>query len=228
MNRNLNTAEGSSSSLHNEDSAPAREEIPPQVNQSGKVNKSEIVIEKKEGEDGTWKVPQKKAKLLRLERKLQKNGSLDQRNASTTPSKSLEDFLAEDKSTTPVHRLEIKLVNTRAPEFKDSLAESSKLYAKYQMSIHKDSEDECTVEQFKRFLVKSPLQVLSSSYPSTGHSKYILLFLSLAQWSQPDGGLPAGYGSFHQVCARNLFVLFNFALNVWFLTFFSNTISMAS
>nr|CAG4634786.1 EOG090X06AF [Alona affinis] len=175
VNKNQSIAGTSSSSSKSEDCAPAREEMAPQGSQDRKANLSEVTVERREGEN--WKVPQKKAKLLRLERKIQKTGSLDQKTTNQqTPSKTIEEFLVEEKSSaTPAHRLEIKLVNTSADEFKETLNESAKLYAKYQMSVHKDSEDECTVEQFKRFLVKSPLQ---NSYD--------------------DGDLPTGYGSFHQ------------------------------
>ena len=167
MNKNPGMPESSSSALQSDDLAPPREEMPPQGSQNRKVNKSEVRVERKEGDESSWKVPrQKKAKIIRLERKMQKTGSVEPSNKAQTPSKSLEEFLAEDKPNTaePAHRLEIKLVNTSSPEFKDTLAESAALYAKYQMSVHKDTENECTVEQFKRFLVKSPLQVHSATF----------------------------------------------------------------
>lgn len=122
-----------------------------------KVQKAETVVENTKGEDA-WKVPQKKAKLIRLERKMQKGG-VTGHGPSATPSKSLEEFLLEQSTTLAAHQLNVKLVNTSSSEFDETLEESSKLYAKYQMTIHKDKEDECTLEQFKRFLVKSPLQV---------------------------------------------------------------------
>lgn len=114
------------------------------------------------------KTPQKKAKILRLERRLNKQKSKPETSVLPAPKsspateslpKNLEDLILEGFSSS-VHHLEIKLVNSSSSEFKDSLQETHKLYTKYQMAIHQDTEDECTLEQFKRFLVKTPLQVL--------------------------------------------------------------------
>lgn len=33
------------------------------------------------------------------------------------------------------------------------------VYRKYQVTIHKDKPESCTPQQFRRFLVKSPLEV---------------------------------------------------------------------
>lgn len=143
-----------------EDPAPAREEIPLNTSKK-KVKKSEAVVESSERGD-SWKVPQKKAKILRMERKMNKTGVVTDQAASQTPSKTIEEFLEDyNKAINPAHKLEIKLFNTSSAEFKETLEESAKLYAKYQMTVHQDKEDECTVDQFKRFLVKSPLQVFN-------------------------------------------------------------------
>ena len=72
--------------------------------------------------------------------------------------KTIEDFLLQDYIY-PLHRLEIKLVDTTSSEFKTSLQMSHQLYVKYQKHVHHDKEEDCTLEQFKRFLVTSPLQV---------------------------------------------------------------------
>ena len=45
-------------------------------------------------------------------------------------------------------------------ELKDTMLTSYRLYVKYQIQVHNDKEEECSLEQFKRFLVNSPLQVL--------------------------------------------------------------------
>lgn len=73
-------------------------------------------------------------------------------------SKSLEDHISEE-SLNACKSLSLKLVSTSSPEFKDTLQESHNLYIKYQVKIHEDKPEECSIDQFKRFLVKSPLQV---------------------------------------------------------------------
>jgi len=108
------------------------------------------------------KGPQKKAKILRLERRLNKQKSKTEiaalpKSASENLPKTLEDYLMEGPS--PLHHLQVKLVSSSSSEFKESLLETHKLYVKYQMIVHEDKEEECTIEQFKRFLVKTPLQV---------------------------------------------------------------------
>lgn len=73
--------------------------------------------------------------------------------------KTLENILEEEYHN-PLQRLEIKLVDASSSEFKNTLSTSYKLYVKYQVHVHHDKEEDLSVEQFKRFLVKSPLQVL--------------------------------------------------------------------
>lgn len=61
--------------------------------------------------------------------------------------------------------LQVKLVRTApaSPEWLASATASHQLYIKYQVAIHGDTASKCTEDQFRRFLVKSPLQV---------HNKY--------------------------------------------------------
>lgn len=73
--------------------------------------------------------------------------------------KALEDFLDENYHN-PLKKLEIKLVDSTPTELKDTMLTSYRLYVKYQIQIHNDKEEDCSLEQFKRFLVNSPLQVL--------------------------------------------------------------------
>ena len=73
--------------------------------------------------------------------------------------KTLEDFLDENYHN-PLKKLEIKLVDSTPTELKDTMLTSYRLYVKYQIQVHNDKEEECSLEQFKRFLVNSPLQVL--------------------------------------------------------------------
>ncbi|XP_034241052.1 arginyl-tRNA--protein transferase 1 isoform X2 [Thrips palmi] len=132
------------------------------------------------------KPPCKKAKLLRLERRNQKLASkgLSVDPSSSAPkqenfAKKLEDFLYPEMTQSPAHRLQVRLVRSQpaSAEFKSSFQESLCVYRRYQIAIHGDPESKCTESQYKRFLVKSPLEA----------------------WRPADGsGPPQGYGSFHQ------------------------------
>lgn len=51
------------------------------------------------------------------------------------------------------------MVDLSSSEFDESLEISYNLYVKYQTQVHHDKKEDCSLEQFKRFLVKSPLQV---------------------------------------------------------------------
>ena len=93
---------------------------------------------------------------------------------------TLEERL-KTKENSP-NKLEIKTIRSWPPskEFLTTLNEEHQLYAKYQMAIHHDSESECNLSQFKRFLCTSPLS----------HTNY-------------DGPYHNGYGSFHQLYRLN-------------------------
>ncbi|OWF48821.1 Arginyl-tRNA--protein transferase 1 [Mizuhopecten yessoensis] len=73
--------------------------------------------------------------------------------------------------------LQIRLVRTapQSNEFKSSDKESAEVFKKYQMKVHKDQPYECDRDQWLNFLVHSPLKEETKK-----------------------GGLPQGYGSFHQ------------------------------
>ena len=119
-----------------------------------------------EGADPS-KPPARKAKDIRKEKKLLKIQQMDQSEATpiTTPKvqptrKLLEEYLEEiQPSEDSAHKLTIKLVRSHpeSKEFTESYFESYEVYKKYQMSVHKDPPDKCTVKGFKRFLVDSPL-----------------------------------------------------------------------
>ncbi|XP_053397101.1 arginyl-tRNA--protein transferase 1-like isoform X2 [Mercenaria mercenaria] len=134
------------------------------------------------------KPPCKKAKDRRKEKKMAKlaakgeSAETSKQNEEGAESKrdgkTLEEFLAEpSKATKCAHKLEIKLVRSypKSDGFKTSYEESYKVYKKYQMTIHKDTEDDCSKSSYNGFLVDSPLES-----------------------SHPGGSLPEGYGSFHQ------------------------------
>lgn len=93
-------------------------------------------------------------------------------------SKQLEDYLAEIASLSgPAHRLTVRLVRSAppSPEFKATLEASHEVYKKYQMAIHGDTPQKCRMEQYRRFLVDSPLHPQDSPL-----------------------GWDCGYGSYHQ------------------------------
>ena len=90
--------------------------------------------------------------------------------------KPLEAFLDLPTDAKLAHKLELKLVRSHppSPEFNSTFKESYELYKKYQMIVHKDTEEKCTEKQYRRFLCDSPL------IPKEG----------AASW-------PCGYGSYH-------------------------------
>ncbi|KAL3881818.1 hypothetical protein ACJMK2_028210 [Sinanodonta woodiana] len=170
---------------------------------SGK-EKAEKKIKSVAGPDPT-KPPCKKAKEMRLERRKQKlqqkvesvkdsvvDGNISSGQEGPQPStsskagsdknknkpKSLEDLLAEpERAEKCAHKLEIKLVRTHpaSKELRYSYEESYEVYRKYQMVIHKEKPHECSKHSYGEFLLSSPLE------PKYGR-----------------GGIPMGYGSFHQ------------------------------
>jgi arginine-tRNA-protein transferase len=75
------------------------------------------------------------------------------------------------------HKLETKIVRSSPPsdEFKATFAEAYSLFRKYQMSVHKETEEDVKESGFKRFLCDSPL------VPRKGQD-----------------GWPCDYGSYHQ------------------------------
>lgn len=83
----------------------------------------------------------------------------------------------------PMHKLEFRLVRSYPPseEFTRTLAESHRVYKRYQMSVHGDSESECSLSQFKRFLCESSLQkdsprISPSKNPSCGYGCFHLQY----------------------------------------------------
>ena len=90
--------------------------------------------------------------------------------------KPLETFLDIPTDAKLTHKLELKLLRSHppSPEFKSTFKESYELYKKYQMTVHKDTEDECNEKQYRRFLCDSPL------IPKQGAA-----------------GWPCDYGSYH-------------------------------
>ena len=90
--------------------------------------------------------------------------------------KPLEAFLSLPTDSKLTHKLEMKLVRSNPPsqEFKSTFWESYKLFQKYQMKIHNDTEKDCDEKMYTRFLCDSPL------IPKKGAA-----------------GWPCDYGSYH-------------------------------
>lgn len=125
------------------------------------------------------KLPFKKAKQIRLERKkeklIKKGISLDsmkKKETKTNCVKSLSDLI-NDVSETNIHQLKLKIVEVNSDEFHESSDEAYKLFQKYQTIIHNDPPR--NKESFLNFLQRSPIKLL-----------------------QPEDGPTDGYGSFHQ------------------------------
>ncbi|KAM6444152.1 arginyl-tRNA--protein transferase 1 isoform 4-T4 [Liasis olivaceus] len=139
------------------------------------------------------KPPCRKAKVIRKEQKLQKKlqrqtwpvplqagaQSLTSENCrpKTNQPKSVEDFIFVTLPPEALHQIEVRLVpvSFEDPQFSSSFTQSATLFAKYQMTIHKDTPLECDEDQFTRFLCDSPLEA-----------------------EHLPNGPDCGYGSFHQ------------------------------
>ncbi|KAK9719464.1 Arginine-tRNA-protein transferase, C terminus [Popillia japonica] len=124
------------------------------------------------------KLPCKKAKLLRIEKKQQKmqeKGLNYVRANVKNEVKSLEQLLYDFPENCG-DKLKIKLVNlNRSEDTSDDCDVEYEVYKKYQMRIHNDPPEKCSKLTFLRFLVNSPLK--------------------LQRWSNDDD---IGFGSFHQ------------------------------
>ncbi|XP_050070583.1 arginyl-tRNA--protein transferase 1 [Anopheles maculipalpis] len=169
----------------------------------------------------------KKAKLMRIERKrekLQKKGlsgeeiekMMKPNNGNKTQEKSLEDFLAEcpQENASPAHRLKVKCV----PASEGATVTTFNLYSLYQQSIHKDPASKLNMDRFKRFLVKSPLTIVTlltsgAKFRESLHVSYALYQkYQTAIHKDPPGAIEEyldflvksplkgsqGFGSFHQ------------------------------
>ncbi|KFO66205.1 Arginyl-tRNA--protein transferase 1, partial [Corvus brachyrhynchos] len=95
----------------------------------------------------------------------------------TNQPKNIEDFVFAPLPDDALHKLEVRLVpvSFEDPQFKSSFNQSATLFAKYQMSVHKDTPSDCGENEFTRFLCDSPLEA-----------------------EHAPNGPECGYGSFHQ------------------------------
>ncbi|XP_072944615.1 arginyl-tRNA--protein transferase 1 isoform X2 [Epargyreus clarus] len=126
------------------------------------------------------RVPCKKAKQLRIERKLerlkQKGIDVSTLEKKQNKEKQVEDFINELPKETK-RKLKIKLVRTNppSPEWLETAKETHQVYVKYQTTVHGDKPEKCTQPKFEDFLVQSPLLE-----------------------EHNESGPACGYGSFHQ------------------------------
>jgi len=141
----------------------------------------------------------RKAKDIRRERalmKANKAGEAAAKKAANAPKKkntgaSLEDltgfFFREENVGVAKHKLEVRMVRATQedPEFRRTVDESFEVYRKYQVMIHKDKPNDCTMNQFKRFLCSSPiLEGEPVAVAKTG--------------GFPPNYFPRSYGGYHQ------------------------------
>ena len=123
------------------------------------------------------KPTQGKAKMRRLENwKAKHPGDVLVSKEDKNKEKSIEDLLKplETDKAKAKHKWEMKLVlaDSDNTEFNSTMAETVKLYQKYQRIIHNDSPDKCTAKQFQRFLCNSPLR--SAGVEGSYHYQYCL------------------------------------------------------
>ncbi|XP_031849457.1 arginyltransferase 1 isoform X2 [Nomia melanderi] len=130
------------------------------------------------------RIPCKKAKLLRIERKQNKllaqgktqaeiDAMFKTENKQQNQGKSIEELF--DEMLMGTDRLKINLIRVKSDEFFESFDASADLYKKYQMAVHGESAEECDKELFLYFFVRHPLE----------------------QWTA-EHGPPCGYGAFHE------------------------------
>nr|CAI5853600.1 unnamed protein product [Callosobruchus analis] len=170
--------------------------------------------------------PSKKAKILRLERKkekLMKKGLILEEKVPEPP-KSIEQFIEEIPDNVK-GKLKLRLVPTSEPSivFDTTKDAEFELYKKYQITVHDDPPEKCSMKGFTRFLVTSPLKIklhrmskesesfiasagLYQKYQMCIHNDSIeqcdeenfyqfLVESPLKPENVPEG---PGYGSFHQ------------------------------
>lgn len=103
--------------------------------------------------------------------------------------KPLEAFLTSPSpgATKNAHNLEVKLIKSSPPsaEFKATFSEVYSLFKKYQMSVHKETEEDCTEMGYRRFLCDSPL------IPNKGPEAWSCDYGSYHQHYRIDGKLVA-------------------------------------
>ncbi|XP_018497509.1 arginyl-tRNA--protein transferase 1 [Galendromus occidentalis] len=141
---------------------------------SGESNQSDKPPQSREGEQ-LHNIYTTKKKALRKQRWLEKQKTEDQPSQSRLKNaeKSFEEWLDLPRGK---HKLEIRLVRTTpySSEAERTTDASHAVYKRYQMKIHKDSEDKCSISNWKRFLVDSPLLPEEDPLLGSFHHQYWL------------------------------------------------------
>ncbi|XP_067827168.1 arginyl-tRNA--protein transferase 1-like isoform X2 [Heptranchias perlo] len=96
-------------------------------------------------------------------------------HSTSEPSRtrSLEELIAENTPVASLHQLEVKLLRLSppSPELQATFGESYKVYKRYQMHVHKDTE-------YRRFFCSTPLVGEDpADGPDTGYGSFIEQFL---------------------------------------------------
>ncbi|KAL7288840.1 hypothetical protein TKK_0016815 [Trichogramma kaykai] len=124
---------------------------------------------KKKSVSESGMILQKKAKLIRIERKRNKllaQGKTEDeikvimlQRKNQNVGKTLEDYFNEISNCK--NKLELKLVRTspKSDDYKNTSRESFEVYKKYQSMIHEDKLSKLTYDKYSRFLVTSPLRI---------------------------------------------------------------------
>uniref|UniRef100_A0A1I7U477 Arginyl-tRNA--protein transferase 1 n=1 Tax=Caenorhabditis tropicalis TaxID=1561998 RepID=A0A1I7U477_9PELO len=126
-----------------------------------KKEKPEIqVSQKKEKDPDRPVLTKKEIRTRRFEEKCRKQNvdpeviRAARKEKEDSRQRTIRSFIDEE-SPEWAHRLEVKLVALKTPEFDARDEESFELYKKYQMTIHKD--ENCRLAGYRRFLCDSPL-----------------------------------------------------------------------
>ena len=121
------------------------------------------------------KPKQEKAKLARREKweKKVKEGKVEPKKMENQ-EKTVEEWLNLSGISSPTHNFTKRLVKAHEsdPDFVSSFSDSLRVYQRYQVAVHGDSEDKCTDKQFRRFLCSSPLQ--GKSGEGSFHLQYLI------------------------------------------------------
>ncbi|XP_051896100.1 arginyl-tRNA--protein transferase 1-like isoform X2 [Pristis pectinata] len=103
-------------------------------------------------------------------------------HSTSEPShtRSLEELIEESTPAAALHQLEVKLLRLSppSPELQATFGESYKVYKRYQMHVHKDTELMASEAEYKRFFCSTPLLGEDpADGPDTGYGSFIEQFL---------------------------------------------------
>ncbi|GCC38689.1 arginyl-tRNA--protein transferase 1-like isoform X1 [Chiloscyllium punctatum] len=95
-------------------------------------------------------------------------------------TRSLEELIVDNTPVTSLHQLEVKLLRLSppSPELHATFGESYKVYRRYQMHVHKDTEVMASEAEYRRFFCSTPLVGEDpADGPDTGYGSFIEQFL---------------------------------------------------